>query len=138
MKIVYTLTFFLVMAFAAKGQGNLQFSTAKFIRFEKTFPSTGGVNYQFFDSLFVVPAGKVWKLESSGSSSDVSGAESTFANSRIDGVAISSASRSNTAKYNFPIWLPTGTYKFGISAIPLSGSEKVSAYFSILEFNIVQ
>lgn len=135
MKILLLIIVGICLPLFTFGQGNLQFSKAKYIKFNKTFQANG-TEYQFFDSLVTVPPGKIWKIESSGTTC-VDNTTTSYPNSRLDGVVIASA-QPGRATVNFPIWLPEGTYKFGISTIPLSGPEQILAYFSILEFNVVQ
>ena len=65
MKKLFCLKLFCLILICSYGQGNLQFNQVINIQFTKRLPyNTGGGA----DTLITVPAGKIWKIESAGSS----------------------------------------------------------------------
>lgn len=106
-----------------RAQGNLQFSQVLMLT------SNASVD----NSLGIVPAGKIWKIESfgGGTTGDVSirfnGANGGMFNNNYGG---SSGMYYNSC--HLPIWLPAGTQ------LGFGGSNGSSLFwFSIIEFNVV-
>ena len=150
MKIVCSIFFILFWTVTVKGQGNLQFNSVKYIKFDKTFPSASSGTDQLIDSIVVVPVGKVWKIESSRSKLLVNlGVGIDHACSTLDGIDISENRNFSTGgstqtavpgkEFQGPIWLPSGSYKFGVRFFQYNdGQGRALAFFSIVEFNVVQ
>ena len=134
MKKIVFISLFSILTIGSFAQGNLQFSGAKYIKFNKTFPYILSGGIQIFDSLVIVPPGKVWKVESAGANSNKF-SNTTIVSSIFDGVRIS-----NTSSVLFPIWLPAGSYRLGVAAVVASIDDpqvETSSFFSIIEFNLV-
>lgn len=114
-------------------QGNLQFNKVIFKNCALYPPS-------FYDTL-IVPANKVWKIESAGLSKpsgfSYMGARLGIGNLTLDVVEyVSTTMMANLTKSSFPIWLPEGKHFIGVGGF--SGSAvSFGASLSIIEFNIV-
>jgi hypothetical protein len=128
-KIIILFSLFSSIYIDGFSQGNLQFNKVIFKNCSFYPPS-------FSDSL-IVPANKVWKIESaglyrpSGGFSDM-GKRLTLGALTLDFVEyVSTTMMANLTKSSFPIWLPEGKYFIG------AGGLQTSASLSIIEFNIV-
>ena len=133
MKLHLTLlTFILISINSVFSQNNLQFNNA--IMGQVTgIPNTVSVG------TIVVPAGKVWKLEST-SLSNISGTYPTISNQGPmtafigNMIAFSSGTEFNDLK--LPIWLPSGSYSISINVSNYPQSNH-SFNYSGIEFNLV-
>ncbi|MCB9230750.1 MAG: hypothetical protein H6581_03765 [Bacteroidia bacterium] len=96
-----------------------------------------------FDSVTVViPAGKVWKVESARMNYSYlsSGVRYYSLNGSdyisINGAIIYVASSTNTS-FTYPIWYPAGTYTFKARSSISGTSYQVTWLVSAIEFNVV-
>ena len=114
MKKIILLYLFSLLSIGSFAQGNLQFIGAKYIKFNKTFNYIPVPEFQIYDSLIVVPDGKVWKIESAGANNK--SGNSDYSSSTLDGVRIGLKTIGSSSG-TFPIWLPAGSYRLGVSAL---------------------
>ena len=132
MKLHLTLlTFILISINSVFSQNNLQFNNA--IMGQVTgIPNTVSVG------TIVVPAGKVWKLEST-SLSNISGTYPTIANqghmTAFIGNMIAFCSGTEFNDLKLPIWLPSGSYSISINVGNYFGNHSFN--YSGIEFNLV-
>ncbi len=134
-KIIITFCLCAGICFVSKAQGNLQFSQVKYIHL------TGGgvLSYAIVDTFdIVVPANRIWKIESAVANGLSSGVPTDFASEvaaiSLDGVLISSTARGGyTMNRPLPIWLPEGTYKLAMVAFTSATSK---GHISAIEFII--
>jgi hypothetical protein len=113
--IIFCVAFFTQ---ESKAQGNLQFNQV--ILFDIVFSGTQTIN---------VPAGKVWKIESTGSGS--SSSNGVYLRNSA-GTYISYFTTISSASSTYPYWLPSG---FSGAFVNLHPSIRCSV--SIIEFNVV-
>ena len=120
MKKFLLVLFVLAFGSAIRAQGNLQFNQVVLLTFDSNVSP-------YFSPLYTVPAGKVWKIESAGSSSSIAVYE-------LNGLRVSqtiNTNNSTNAAANLPLWLPAATtMKF------YNGGSYV-CFVSILEFDVV-
>ena len=137
-KIIITFCLFAGFSSVLKAQGNLQFSQVKYIHL-----TGGGVSsYAIVDTFdIVVPANRIWKIESAVANGLSSGVPTDFASEvaaiSLDGVLISSTARGSGYTMNrpLPIWLPEGTYK--LEMVSFTGAS-TKGFISAIEYNITQ
>jgi hypothetical protein len=111
MKNFLFLPFFILFALQVRAQGNLQFNQVLNLD-----ASTTGTAYN-------IPAGKVWKIESVGLSSNL-------AYFQVQYGGVNYFILNNSVPYaNLPYWLPSGI------SVTFVGS--ATAKVSIIEFNVV-
>ncbi len=117
-KLFFSLLLLLTTATFCSAQGNLQFNQIIFLDV-----ASGGIQ------AMNVPAGKVWKIESTGTGSSSS---SGFFLRNSSSVNIGYLSTANTtAASAYPVWLPSGF---------IGSVQNISAYrgfISIIEFNVI-
>ena len=138
MKKIFTLiALMVVLHTASNAQGNLQFNAAKIIEVSNVNGSyafiVGGNQGIAHDTTFIVPTGKVWKVESA-STSIINTTSNNWSLISIDGKNVYGWNISNGT---FPIWLPAGlhsmTFIYSASASYNSGKGSINA----IEFNII-
>ena len=136
-KIIITLCLFTIMSFVSKAQNyNLKFNAAKYINMTGVSTSS----YDIVDTFqLVVPANRIWKIESASANGLTSNIPTDFASEvaaiSLDGVLISSTARGSGYSISrpLPIWLPEGTYQLGLVAFTSATSK---GHISAIEFII--
>jgi hypothetical protein len=110
---------------------NLQFNQALFIAFSE--PVSIGL---IFSQTIIVPANKVWKIESASLNSG------NNINQRINPM-VGSLSINDNMIFNdsvivhMPIWVPSGSYTLKGTYNILSGGTMINGFISGIEYNIV-
>lgn len=103
----------------------LQFNSAQYLAF--ACPATSG---HPCDTTITIPQNSVWKIESAG----VSRSGQAYVYMQLNGVEIYGGAQWTASPYVgtvFPIWLPSGTYRFS-----LVGGGGISGFVSAIQFNI--
>jgi hypothetical protein len=154
------INFALVLLFCSSGlfsQGNLQFNQVILLEWTATVPPNGaGVYAAFGANPFVVPAGKVWKIESMNISLNrVNLPSATFNDPQfilngtnsfeppmlyINNTVVHVNGEAGSPGLTKPqiIWLPPGNYQYVMGARPSSSlSQEFSAFVTAIEFNVV-
>ena len=122
-----TITLILVLFLinlSIKAQGNLQYNKVVLVTFSGIYTGNS------VDTVFTVPVGKVWKVES-GMAGNINYSSYTF-NLFLDGKPISGSTYSS----NYPIWLPPGTYTLSGTCAQTAGLYMKGA-ISAIEYNEV-
>ena len=150
MKTILSFIFVLACACNAFAQGNLQFNQVRNITFScSSIYLTSGQVSMAYDSLnIVVPLGKVLKIESASIGVvaphpylGVNVPSSYDGALYLNDVTIFSSTFnvSGIASPNFPIWLPSGTYKLKSIAYRNNSLPNftLKSFISAIEFNII-
>lgn len=135
-KIILILLFFI--ALGANAQGNLQFNRVVNFSASQSVANQSSITFQSF----VVPNGKVWKIENvmvgkkfgAGNLTFCSDCAASF-NEIISYACNLSGNYYENGKS--PIWLSEGSYNFIIYNNYSSGTSILVASYSAIEFNVV-
>ena len=140
--ILFALAF---ISLSVNAQNNLQFNAAKYITITGT-PSSNNQGVLIATTPITVPAGKVWKIESAGTSYvlssptlyTVSACPSLMLDFSFIYISTSPNSAVDANCAAMPIWLPAGSYNLRLVAMGsgTSGST-ANGYISGIEFNLV-
>lgn len=128
-KIITTTAFLFVLLTNASAQGNLQFNQVingeltALVAYSTTLMGT-----------ITVPAGKVWKIESTsllydGGATFYTDGNPVFINNHL----VWQKSSNNLSSSQLPLWLSAGTYN-----VRANGSDNTLIFsYSVIEFNVV-
>jgi len=135
-KLIIILFVFFITSFKTQAQGNLQFNSVKTIEVSNSPNYNGGIFFNSFsfasnDTSFVVPTGKVWKIESASTSYwyPVTGSINYFALLAVDGKYLYGFNVSNGT---FPLWLSSGNHTLSI----ITSTSGYKGSINAIEFNI--
>jgi hypothetical protein len=124
-KNVLLIVLLFIIHLSIKAQGNLEYNRVVLV-------TLSGLYYQPVDTIFTIPTGKVWKIESAmaGNIEYPGFTHMLYLNGKMF-----FASNSSYGGI-FPIWLPAGTYT--LSAICAQGaSNYTNGSISAIEYNEV-
>lgn len=119
--ILLSFIFVLFVSEKTAAQGTLQFNQVKLFDLASGTAQT-----------FTVPAGKVWKIESSGVGS--ASCNIQMQNAAVQNMAYIYTSSASSTQSVFPMWLPSGFsggFLYGAGCSPFRGT------VSIIEFNVI-
>lgn len=139
MKTFITLCSVFLISIVGYTQGsNLEFAETKIIKMEGSLANDGAISSQ----TITIPEGQTWKIESATanirtiSTSDTSYTYNTSLRILLDNLIIWKYDDHN--HFNFPMWLPAGTYEFTLWSETYYNTGEYIAYscLSVLVFNI--
>lgn len=121
-------------------QGSLQFNQVIHLEIETIIPNGANPNDYPIDTNIVIPANKVWKIESIAAGEEVVG----FPKPRVlSGAPLVFLNKSllygNTSAAKLPFWLPAGTHNFYFfwGGSNPNVDTRCNWRLSIIEFNII-
>jgi len=136
------LIFFLFISKFLFAQGNLQFNQVINLEVATTVTSTTGTTKDSVE--FIIPANKVWKIESVTATSSTSNNLNVNVCARlfVDDMFLYNGYPASGPIYSlvsFPFWLPSGTHKFKIQMSgQVCGINTIQkGFLSVIEFNVV-
>lgn len=133
------LIFLFFIAIGAKAQGNLQFN--RVVNFSAT-QSVGSIS-PITAQTFIVPTGKVWKIEYVMVAERTATGGANFCEKcagSFNGIVAYTCNLSGNFYENgkSPIWLSDGSYNFIISQNSSTTARQLLVSYSAIEFNVVQ
>lgn len=129
MKKVFALFLFILLSGFSFAQGNLQFNQVRYFPFTLTQVSTTVYDETILS--VTVPTGKVLKIESMACGRYVASVNT------YGGQAGFEINQRTVSQSVLPLWLPAGTYSFGMMSQVMTVGYYYTGYISAIEFNVV-
>lgn len=157
LKLTFSVLLTVALCCCASAQGNLQFNRALYFQMSGSVPAppSGSPSNHYLGAVdsIVVPAGKVVKIETYRTGYKAANTANIFGNAvafdyttgglmfTMNDIPLTVGQFTNSGQIpDGPIWLPTGTYVFKLSAYSFVGNAQtyqLKAFISAIEFNVV-